>query len=226
MKPVQYLNSFRPQQQGPDDSDIKVYKKSYRAERIYSIQLHYQSVENTSQIIRIRRNSTARAYSKMHLSSMLLAIVTLLGSAQAIPASPATSSAAPIPTPPGKAYAPGWCTFHLDVWIPDNGEWLAGHKPYQAQITYLLDANHNKIGAMANLESVSGVSYTMDSALPYGIVIASNHLDQEHHDGVITFAYADSFWNISSPQCSGWGGNSGNGFGSAINQADCGFTCD
>lgn len=127
------------------------------------------------------------------------------------------------------AYTPGWCTFHLDLWIPTNGGWDQGD-PFTAKIDNMYDGAHNRIGGDdvdSHAQPVSSATAQFDSALPLALLVASTGIDSS--DGVLNFSYGDESWSSSKEEhCGpGLGGPSGsNNIGSAWEQLDCGFTCN
>lgn len=117
-----------------------------------------------------------------------------------------------LPSTLAPRYNKGWCGLHITQHQKNEDGTGANYK-YDVRI---YDAIQAVMGGANGLDIPGYQSATVDSQLPYGVVMTSGALDADP----IGLAYAGETWTTnSSPQCSV--GKYDNGKRSI----DCGFTC-
>lgn len=155
----------------------------------------------------------------MHFTNLALTILPLFMT---------STFAAPTITARTGGYTPGWCTFHLELWVPDSFEYTLGNKRYKVRLDNLLDGKGISIAGDSNPKSaqaVSGATASFSSPLPLFLEVASTDITGK--DGVLNFKYGDEFWTSDNPQCGkGLGASTGEWFEGSYAQLDCGFTCN
>lgn len=138
--------------------------------------------------------------------------VALINLAFAAPTAPSESAL-------GKRdFAPGWCTFHLTLGVPDHWDFNVKHQPYTVAVPQLYDGNRTLIGSLPATNATLPVDMT--SPLPSVLVITS----EWDHAKYIQFAYGSEFWKSSDANHCKVGAYD-KPTGSGTLDMDCGFTC-
>ena len=132
-------------------------------------------------------------------------LLATLGLTSALP-SPSSSSTLQ------RRYVAGWCGLHI-VQHQKNEDGTGADYKYDVRI---YDAIQAEIGGTNGLDIPDYQSATVDSQLPYGVVLTSGALDADP----IGLAYAGEDWTTNSGQCSVGGYQDG------TRNIDCGFTCN